>query len=327
MLHQYIEVYGLVDDSKKNYNYIRKRMYTIGGVDFSQYLKHDVLPADGKVTIAECLSNIKTMRDGGADVFKYVNNDYSLLGKVGIEKQTEAFQHLLIAAKLKHILRNKTEEELRNNPQKIDMYYRQIMYKFKKDKTYKKYVEEFPVINEGCLINVISETEYEKIIAQIYNFKGVDLSGYIQDFTSSAVPVKSNNILDFKDAAFDWIIPFEIQVDEAKGELTEQDNAPAETAKSSYAQKHAKRRISDWQFIDVPNYSEPILTSSSPKDKEVIMKVIHNFDSIPQVLKECDTEAQRKYYDSLKKNEIKLFTRSKRTRKRNIVKRVQNYSR
>ena len=327
MLRQYIELYGFVDESKKNYNYIMKRMYTIRGVDFSKYLKYDVLPSDEKVAIAECLRNIKTMRDGGADVFNYVNNDYSLLGKAGIEKQNEAFQHLLIAAKLKHILRDKTEAELRNNPQKVDMYYRQILYKFKKDKTFKEYVEKFPVINMSGLINVPSEAEYEKVISQMYNFKGVDLRVYIQDFKSSSVPVKNKDIPDFKEAAFDWIIPIEIQADEAEKKLTEQDNTSTENTKSDYAQKHAKRRISDWQYIDVPNYREPILISSSPKDKEAIMKVIHDFDNIPQVLKECDTEAQKKYYENLNKNKIKSLSKSQRTQNRNMMKRNQNYNR
>lgn len=302
MLQRYVANQGFIEDSKKSYNHVRKHMYTIGGVDFSKYLKQDIMPADTRVFLAEGLRNVKSLSDGGAEIMNFINGAYPLMENVGFEKQKEAFQHLLVSSKLKYELRNRTPEELQENPQMIDMYYRQTIAKLQSDKTFAEYVNNFPTINEkSCALKVYNAKEYKQIISQMYEFKGMNLRKVVKDFKIKNVPVKtvSANDFYFGDIPYYWS-----SVSEVKGEewRSPYRGVIVKAGENNVVRKNYKKRQSDWQFIAAPDYSQPILTAAEQKDKEAILKAIKDFDNIPQVLKECDTEAQKAYYASLEKN-------------------------
>jgi len=303
MLQRYVERNGLVEDSRKSYNHVRKHMYNIGGVDFSKYMHQDLIPSDERIMLSDGLKAVKSMSDGGVEIMNLVNDGYSLLKDIGIEKQKEAFQHLLIASKLKHSLRNKSEEELLANPQMVDMYYQQVMSKFLRDKTFKKYIDKFPSIGEKrSSVRITDKKEYDEIIGKMYTFKGVDLRKSIRDFSTDNIPVKMQDNSKLGGIYTEWLLPLEV-LDETTPKPQPKYNGPMIIApdKTDKAVKPLKKRLSDWQFIDTPNYREPILTSATKADEAKISKAIADFDSIPQVLKECDTEAQQQYYASIEK--------------------------
>ena len=302
MLQQYVRRQGLVEDSRKNYNYVRSHMYNIGGVDFSKYLQQDVMPSDERVFLADGLRKVKSMNDGGLDMINNINNKYALLNNVALERKNEAFQHLLISAKLKQAMHNVTVEELQANPQIVDMYYRQVISKIQKDKAFEDFVCQFPAITEkSCAIRINKANEYREIISEMYTFKGIDLSKSIKDFKVGKVPVKITDFrdFDFTDNNYLWgnvsATYAEIRHNKYSGPII--INSAGSSPKAE-----GKKRMSGRQFITAPNYREPILISDNKKDKELILKVIKEFDEMPQVLKECDTEAQQKYYASLEKS-------------------------
>ena len=303
MLQRYVERNGLIENSRKNYNYVRGYMYNIGGVDFYKYMKHDIVPEDERVLLSDGLKTVKSMNDGGIDIMNYVNNGYSLLNDIGIERQSEAFQHLLIAAKLKYSLRNKSEEEIQSNPQLVDMYYQQIMSKFARDKTYRQYIDKFPTISEQrSSVKITDKHEYNEIIGKMYTLKGLDLRKYINAFSNENVPVKMQKYGKFNGTYTNWLLPVEF-LDETAQKPQVKYNGPMiiEPDKKQENVNIVKRRLSAWQFVETPNYREPILTLATQDDEAKIIKAIADFDAIPQVLKECDTEAQKAYYASLEK--------------------------
>lgn len=321
MLQRYVERNGLIENSRKNYNYVRGYMYNIGGVDFYKYMKHDIVPEDERVLLSDGLKAVKSMNDGGIDIMNYVNNGYSLLNNIGIERQSEAFQHLLIAAKLKYSLRNKSEEEIWSNPQLVDMYYQQIMSKFARDKTYRQYIDNFPTISEQrSSIKITDKQEYNEIIGKMYTLKGMDLRRFINDFSDENVPVKTQNYGKFNGTYTNWLLPVEF-LDETAQKPQVKYNGPMiiEPDKKQENVNIVKRRLSAWQFVETPNYREPILTLATQDDEAKIIKAIADFDAIPQVLKECDTEAQKAYYASLEKvSEKKQEKVKKEVKSRNL---------
>ena len=321
MLQRYVERNGLIENSRKNYNYVRGYMYNIGGVDFYKYMKHDIVPEDERVLLSDGLKTVKSMNDGGIDIMNYVNNGYSLLNDIGIERQSEAFQHLLIAAKLKYSLRNKSEEEIQSNPQLVDMYYQQIMSKFARDKTYRQYIDKFPTISEQrSSVKITDKHEYNEIIGKMYTLKGLDLRKYINAFSNENVPVKMQNYSKFNGTYTNWLLPVEF-LDETAQKPQVKYNGPMiiEPDKKQENVNIVKRRLSAWQFVETPNYREPILTLATQDDEAKIIKAIADFDAIPQVLKECDTEAQKAYYASLEKvSEKKQEKVKKEVKSRNL---------
>lgn len=309
MMKRYVGLYGFIDEdeSRKNYEYVRKYMYRIGGVNFDKYMKQDIVPTDDRVYVSDCLKSIKSLRDDGAEILNYVNGNSPLLRQVGFEKQTEAFQHLLISAKLKHMLSSRSKKALQENPQIADICYRQIMYKFAHDKTFAKSVENFPSITVGnCGIKATDKDEYRKIISQMYTFKGVDLSENIQDFKLGFVPVHNSDFYSFNGMPFHWDFPMGTQIETNSAKVENTDfSMIAAAEKNKCAKKIYKKRESGWQTIEAPNYREPILTAAGKQDMAKIFATIDKFKSMPRVLKECDTAAQQQYFAQLKKEQQK----------------------
>lgn len=332
MLQRYVERNGLLEDSRKNYNYVRGYMYKIGGVDFSKYMKHDIVPEDERVLLSDGLKSVKSMSDGGIDIMNLVNNGYPLLKNIGMTKQTEAFQHLLIAAKLKYSMRNKSVKEIQANPQVVNMHYKQVISRFLRDETYKDYIDKFPSISEQRIsVKITDEKEYDEILRKIYTLKNIDLRQFIKDFSAEEVPVKMQNPAKLSKLYNYWLLPVEfLDATYSKQQLPIKDDGQMmiEQYKREEENPTPRLRLSDWQFVDTPNYREPILVSASKEDEAKIMKAVADFDAIPQVLKECDTEAQKAYYASLEKvSEKKQAKVKKEVKSRNLCVRLRKIGR
>ena len=284
MLQNYVARCGLIEDSRKNYNFVLNYMYTIGGVNFAKYMKKDINTADDKVKLAEQLRKVKSMRNGGLEIMNYVNNSYNLMRKVSFENTQNAFQNLLISAQLKYALRNKTPEELRQNPQLVNLCFVKVMNKVRADKSFEKAVLQYPVIAEGRVNLNYSEGADDEIIRQMYEFKGVDLRSLIAGYEREAMPVSVHKRkMMFENHAVDYI----------SAALPEDLDEP--TGAKSLAEAPQKH-ISKVMHLPIPNFREPILTAATGDDYFKILQCVREFEQIPQVLKYCDTEAQQRYF-------------------------------
>ncbi len=296
MLQRYVARSGLVKDSKKNYNHILGKMYTIGGVNFAQYMDCDIDTADDKVRLAEQLRTIKTMRSGGLKMMNYVIDSYSLMQKVSANAATEAFQNLLISAQLKYMLQDKTPEELRANPQLVNLCFIKIMSKVRADRSFKDAVRNYPLISDNRLnLNRNDKTD-DEAIRQMYRFKDLDLLAMIPSYEREALPIRNlEKHLMFENFSTDYVTAIDTEQSEdtePKSYLPQyirSEELPADNVMSQ------KQHISEVQYMVIPNLREPILTAASAEDYFRILQCMREFAAMPQVLKECDTAAQQKF--------------------------------
>ena len=296
MLQRYVARNGLVEDSKKSYSYVLNKMYNIGGVNFAEYMKADINTADDKVRLAEQLRKVKTMRFGGIDIMNHVNGSYDLMGKVSARNTTEAFQNLLIAAQLKYMLQDKSAEQIAANPQLVNLCFVKIMNQVRADKTFKEAVLNYPVIADNRVnLNRDDKTD-AAAIRQMYQFKGVDLLALISSYKQEAMPIRSmEDFCAFENYGRDYISAMENDRIEDLFDEHKYFSPFVPYVSSDEASPFVKNRFSAMQNLKIPNLHEPILTAATADDYFQILQCVREFESIPQVLKECNTAAQKKY--------------------------------
>ena len=297
-----------------NYQRLCNKMYTIGGVNFWKYMDKDITTKDDKVLIAEELRKVKSLSAGGRKMIQYIEDDITLLNDIGIEKQSEAFQNMLIADKLKSMLDNTKKEKLEKYPGLIAVFYNKIQNEIRHDKKYTQMVKMFPNIsnNRGRLHN--DKAKYAEAIQKLYTYKGIDLTAYLTDFSAENVPVK--NSLEHKNNNYDWhlSVPAMFLKDDAVFADMMTEMISDRNIKSPYIvplylkapqqipeppkiipPKPRKSRLSAPQFITIPNWKQPILLAK-PEQAKTVFACMHDFINMPKVLKLCNTEDQRAYW-------------------------------
>ena len=295
MLQGFIKRMGLVENSKANYNFVLNYMYTIGGVNFAKYMKHDINIADAKVNLAEEISKVWSMRDEGIDVINYINASHKLMDQISLENTYNAFQNLLISSQLKSMLKDKTAEELKVNPQLVNLCFVKIMNKVRTDEEFKKLVLNYPLITENRInLNGYSADD-AKIIRQMYDFKGVNLLTMIPSYKREAMPLRFDNGSGFRIYSADFAFAIEQEIAEKNAKIKKKIEYLVVKSEDNKQPKSPKRHLSVPQYIDLPNFREPILMVKKGDDYLKILQCIREFEQIPQVLKGCNTEAQREY--------------------------------
>ncbi len=298
MLQTYINKVGIVANSKKNYRYILNHMYTIGGVNFANYFKKDITLQEDKVLLAEQLSKIRFMKAGGADILNIVNQNYPLLKQVGIDKQTEIFQNLLISSQLKYMLCHKTAEELKENPQIVNLCYRKIMNKVYTDKSFSQVAMSYPLLNVNLSHLKIKDTDFENTAHLMYQYKGIDLTTMINDFSPNKVPVHTKFEQNFEHPINNSLYYLFPQMSAQLEQSLEKKQAPKVIPLAP--KKECKPKRSEIMRVNLPNLREPILLYATPEDEAKIFAALREFEEIPPVFKNCDTKAQQKYLEEHK---------------------------
>ena len=294
----YLKQFGFVDDSKKNYNYVRNYMYTIGGVNFAEYMSEDVPVYSENVDLAQKLSEIVSLRKYKKPIFDQVSSQIHLLDSVAIDKRSECFQHILIAEQLKFKLQNFHSEYLENNPQLIQKHYNHIMHDVCHDQSFKKVVSEYDYFTIPQRDKYVSNATYESILQQIYSLDGMDLRTKINGYDDKNVPFKPAEKFqliaknDLMKKYMFAIFPT-AEVEEVRDAFTLKQN---EVSVSSTLNNRSGLHLSEEMALEVPNFWEPILLDRSPEVWEKICKSIRKFEKIPDVEKKCNIEAQKAYH-------------------------------
>ncbi|MBR6355929.1 MAG: hypothetical protein IKR92_03635 [Alphaproteobacteria bacterium] len=294
MLQTYVGNVGLVSDSKKNYRYIMNHMYTIGGVNFSEYFKKDIELKEDKVLLAEQLPKIRFMKAGGVEIMNIVNQNYRLMEQVGMDKQTEIFQNLLISSQLKYMLRNKTADELVANPQLVNLCYRKIMNKVYTDNSFSEVAKAFPLLSINRMNLTVKDANFVSTAKQMYQYQGVDLTAMITDFSPNNVPVKTTTDQFFENSQTDGFAYLFPQMS-AQMEKSLQTKRWAKHPTPAEPKPKTKPRVSEPMYVRLPNLREPILLHATPQDEAQIFAALREFEAIPPVFKNCDTKAQEQY--------------------------------
>ena len=299
MLQRYVGRFGLVADSKKTYQMMLNNMYTIGGVNFAKYLDNDIPLKEDKVLLAEQLPKIKFMKTGGVEILDIVNQNYPLMAEVGMDKQVEIYQNLLMSSQLKYLLRNKTAEELAANPQLVNLCFRKVMNAAFGDPTFKEAVTNFPIFSETrCNLN-LQDRNFAETVRKMYTFRGMDLTTMIADFSPDKVPVRTSFDNMFENMYREDFLLENIIYPKLAAQLEKSEHPIKKEDKRPFSPKPEKPvmrpRRSESMRINLPNLREPILLYASPDDESRIFECIREFDGIPQVFKNCNTLAQQRY--------------------------------
>ena len=309
----YLQWMGVSNSKNDNYSILANKIYTIGGVNFFALMDHDIEVHDDVVTLKNRIGQISSFSEKNRTLVDHVNTDYSLLDKVPEDKQLEAIQHLLIAARLKYMLRDINVEELKNKPNTITACYENILAKVHLDMTFVDFVRRYSLI--GHKPNPQKKTEdstYKKIVSKMYEYKGVDLTTLINGFSEKYVPVaayssfllntnivKMNNLSNINSASSFWnrdpfVSQFTLNAElDNMRKISKQkpEKKPAGTTEKTVD------RFSDTLYMRVPNFFQPILEHATAEQLQEIREIYEDFASIPSEFIHCNVQQQRKYLE------------------------------
>lgn len=293
MLENFLNRKELVSYNGNNYEKIRHKMYKIGGVDFANYMTSDIIIKNNKVKITDSVYKVEDLRKGGKETLNTVSRLYPLLKEVGLDNRRDVFQHVLISARMRDLLKNISADNLMTNGPLIDTYFKQVCHSFKTDDEYKKilhevqqYIPIFPIIKDD-------ENKTKSILQQIYTINGVDISQFIKDFDLQNVPLNKSGIASLEEKQSYWFNYMPVAL--ALEKLKNKKNSNNKEAQNNLVETDVKKKISEDFYVAVPNFCEPILTKATNEDMEAILGVVRKFNAIPAVLKGCNTEEKRKY--------------------------------
>ena len=294
----YLKRFGLVENSKKNYNYVLNYMYTIGGVNFAEYISEDITINDKKINLAQKLSEISSLRKYGKPFFEQVSKNVHLLDSVDIAKRQECFQHILIAEQLKLKLQSFRPEYLEKNPQVVQKYYDIVTHDAYTDPSFVKVVSEYDYFTMSAQNSDDMKKNYENVLQQIYTMDGRDLRTQIKKYDNHNVPFKQEEKFGFVtrekllEKYMTNIFP-SATVDEVRDALSlKQDTSVVAVP---YSNNKSEQHLSEEMTLEVPNFWEPILISRSKSVWDKICASIQKFDEISEVEKGCDIQAQQAY--------------------------------
>ena len=278
MMMRYIARKGLKQSSNEDYEKICRYMYTIGGINFWEYVKDDVSVKSDNVKIAEQMGKIPTLNKGGKFIINDINKKLALLSDVSLTKQKYALQHLLISAKLRYALRQFSVQDIQNNPSMIDSYYSKLLENMRQDEMLQKFVHNFSVITSKGGNLAANDSVYDDVLRKFYTIKGIDLRKIMQNFDAHNLPYQSQLYSQYsfiRDLGWrdNEILSFEMP---EKDEKQARDKVIEEQTNSVVS-----RSID--MYIDIPNFWEPILIDHSDKVQHDIMKCVNSFNELPEV--------------------------------------------
>ena len=288
-------------------------MYTIGGVNFFALMDHDIEVHDDVVALKNRIGQINSFSEKNRTLVDHVNTDYSLLDSVPEGKQLEAIQHLLIAARLKYMLRDINVDELKNKPNTITACYENIWAKVQLDPTFADFVRRYSLI--GHKPNPQKETmdsTYKKIVSKMYGYKGVDLTTLINGFSENNVPVttyssfllnmnatKVNNLTDIDFSSTFWNRDSFVSELKLNSELDNMRKISKQKPEKNPADTTEKLvdRYSDTMYMRIPNFFQPILEHATPEQQQELQRIYEDFASIPPEFIHCNVQQQKKYLE------------------------------
>lgn len=313
MIPRYVSRLGFHPSNPKLYQKYVSYFWTVGGINFSNYLESDIdAKGDKTVMLADEMKDVQSFKKDYSFLVQNIMGNAPKLEEFAIDDQQQALLNLVISAKLKSALKTKDASFLKNNSGAVSSAYNKVVFELIRDSSFYHFFNRCSVINKNQFNLLVQTDNPEEKIRNFYVYKGIDLSRQIDNFTILKT-------IDPKDNSCDLFVKFcfkpeldNEQKDTLFATLTKEEPvAILSEKKAEVPAKETKRqRISDMQYIDIPNFWEPILTSAQPEDNEAILQMMTRFNEIPYVLKSCNTEKIEQYNHE---NDItqQMFAKSK----------------
>ena len=277
MVFNYIQLHGLFDEHNKNYQKMLHGMYNIGGIDFWKYAKKDININD--VALINNLAKVQSFSKKNKTAIKEIKRYIPQIEKItNDEERFIALQHLIISSELK--------AKFIDNNYEVDynltsILYNKIRTSHINDDTFDEFAKSSMLFSKKFVYNndYNKESHLNEFISAVYTINGIDLSKKINDFDAKDVPYRSdinlwsmmsNHADILKRETFDETLMTYVRVSKKT---------------SSFSEKHEKQphpRRSELQYIDIPNFWEPILIASTTEQIAELKKMYDKFENMSE---------------------------------------------
>ncbi len=291
MLKNYIERQGMLPSNPKNYNAIKNYMYTIGGVNFANYLEQDIEYKSDDLTLVENLSKVESLKSMKKQFVEEVLKNVPLLSSLEPSLRISAIQHVIVAAALKTSINE--EDSPKVIQANLSVQYNKIMHNLSRDVTLNSFVTNYSINEVLKHPGVKDEVNYEDVINQIYTHKGVKLNEYIRGYSIDRVP--HNFVWQGRNYSFVNMLEKDYFVSVWQNNKLKTDGVKFISPEAAPKPEKPRRRLSEEQQINIPNLRDPLLTSMTPEQRDSLYQMLQDFENIPPVLKSCNTKEIEKY--------------------------------
>lgn len=291
-VYSYLKRAGIHENQDIRYKKILHGMYSMGGIDFWKYADKDIEVND--ISIMSSLNRIKSLPKKGKDMIDEITPYLPLIEKISDDKQRcSALQHLIISAEMK------TEIKKHNymvDNQVATILYNKIKTKYAKDETFAEFANDACLMTKKLMYMADDDLSVNNFINTVYTCNDINLNKIINDFDFDNIPYKGHlisndytskyfNLLNYNpNANIEDKILLHSEAKSSKQPTPNKNNSAGGTTKP---------HRSEIQYLNIPNFEEPILTDNSPLVLNGLRQVFDDFYSLPQVYEISDNSAYK----------------------------------
>ena len=278
MVLNYIQLNGLFNDNQKTYQKMVQGMYKIGGIDFWKYVKEDVQVSD--LSLLAGLPKVASFSKKNSTAINEIKKFMPLLENIYDDKQRAlAVQHLIISSEIKAKI---IDKKYKVNEQTATILYNKSRLAHEGDNSFSEFVEENTILSKKLFFSGEKKAmDLNQFIKEIYNLNGFDLTEVIKNFDTNDVPYIAEKSFFAQSASgkntFVWN-----SYDEAFFEH-EPHSDKAQIVAFQGPRTKIKLRQSAPQYVDIPNFWEPILIAATPQQTEDLKNLYRDFNNQPEV--------------------------------------------
>ncbi|MCQ2574816.1 MAG: hypothetical protein MJ156_01780 [Alphaproteobacteria bacterium] len=281
-LNTHIDIFGVKEGEHQEYTSFRDQMLTLGGVNFGNYLQKDIIIKNKTVLSIEQLYKVNSFKKDWKDIAINITQFKEQLACFSPQQQKQFIKHIVLSTKLKHILHDIQGTKTAINEPLVQNIYTVIEKNLQEDQSFLTWLNSIQVSDQS-LTYYDPKTYYKQCIKNLYTYNNTNLMNVIGE-----KHLIEPNSYQYPFMGYQRIYP---EIYTSFKELVEPQNVNT----SSKYKNNTEHHKSDIQYIDLPDFSQPILTASNNMQKSQIKQIIRDFEDFPQVLKECDTKAQIKF--------------------------------
>ena len=276
MVFDYINLNGLFGENTKIYQKMLSGMYNIGGIDFLKYAKKDIEADD--ISLINNLTKIKSFSKKNTTAVNEIKKYMKLVENISDDYlRTMAVQHLILSSEIKaKIIDNNYEL----NKKIATILYNKAYTSHLGDETFIDFVKESSIMSKKYVFNEVDEVfSFDTFIKDVYSFNGYDLTAQIKDFDFTNVPFDEKK--EFFAISRNPMTPDWSNYDEALfAHVQETEKLSADVFQS--AKIGYKPRRSGLQYVDIPNFCEPILVAATLEQKRELKNIYKDFYNLPE---------------------------------------------
>lgn len=275
MLFRYLERNGIYDENEGAYKKVLHEMYNIGGIDFWKYAKSDIKL--NNIAIIDDLTKIKSFPKENNMLFAQIKKYAPMIEKIENDKQRAyAIQHLLIASEIKAEI-NEKNYIIDNNITGI--LYNKIKTRYANDPTFFAFVKHSCTSTKPSgLISDKNALSLDDFIGKVYDFNGINLKDKIANFTHLDLPWQPDKFWNIYNVGSLFISEWN-DMPVAYINTSPKEKNIHITPKNT-ATKYIKPHRSSKQYVDIPNFNEPILIAPKPEQVQKLKNTYAEFNNL-----------------------------------------------